>query len=77
MANHVIAQALGGQKKVLENVFTVADVRRNLGLSGTYKASIDGSPAEDRDSVRDGNYVSFSEAVKGAFRVVAGARISK
>lgn len=75
MAKNVIAQALGGQKKVLDEVYTVADVRRNLGLGANFRASIDGTSAEDRDSVRDGNYVSFSEAVKGA--VVAGFRISK
>ena len=62
MAKNVISQVLGGQKKVLDDVFTVSDVRRNLGLGANYRASIDGTPAEDRDSVRDGNYVSFSEA---------------
>lgn len=76
MAKNVISQVLGGSKKVLDDVYTVADVRRSLGLGNNYRASIDGSPAEDSASVRDGNYVSFSEAVKGA-RPVAGMRIRK
>lgn len=75
MAKNVISQVLGGAKKVLDNVNTVSDIRRELGLGTQYRASIDGSPAQDGDSVRDGNYVSFSEAVKGA--VIAGMRVRR
>ncbi len=66
MAKNVITQVLGGQKRVLDNVERVSDIRTELGLGAQYKASIDGTPSDDSAYVRDGNYVSFSEAVKGA-----------
>lgn len=75
MAQNIIGQVLGGQKKILDNVSSVGDVRRALGLGNQYRASVDGTPAEDGQFLRDGNYVSFSEAVKGALRVVAGFRV--
>lgn len=68
MAKNVVSQVLGGAKRVLDDVFTVRDVRGQLGLGANYRASVDGSPAEDGAAVRDGNYVSFSEAVKGAVK---------
>jgi hypothetical protein len=75
MAKNVITQVLGGAKRVLDGVCTVNDCRKELGLGSQYRASIDGSPADDNARVVDGNYVSFSEAVKGASRIVAGMRI--
>lgn len=66
MAKNVIAQALGGSKQVYDDVYTVKDVRNKLGLGTQYKAMVDGRNAEDNTSVTDGNYVSFSEQVKGA-----------
>ena len=36
MAKNVISQVLGGSKKVLDDVYTVADVRRSLGLGNNY-----------------------------------------
>lgn len=64
--NHVIGQVVGGQKRVFENVSTVADVRAQFGIGKNYRASVDGTPQEDSFQLRDGQYVSFSEAVKGA-----------
>lgn len=66
MAANVIAQVVGGEKKVLDNVNTVGDVRAKLGLSASYRASVQGEPQNDDFIVRAGEYVSFSEAVKGA-----------
>lgn len=64
MPNNVIAQILGGDKKVLDNVNTVKDVKEKLGVSG-YTASINGDPAQDTDTVTEGDFVSLSQAVKG------------
>lgn len=64
MANNIIAQVLGGEKKVMDGVTTVADVKAKLGVSG-YTASINGSPANDQDALQEGEFVSLSQAVKG------------
>lgn len=64
MAKNVIAQVLGGEKKVLDDVYTVADVKAKLGASA-YTASVNGSPASDSESLEDGDFVSLSQAVKG------------
>lgn len=67
MAQNVIAQVVGGTKQVIDNVSTVADVRRAKGsIPAGYKASINGNLASDSEEVSDGDYVSFAEAVKGA-----------
>lgn len=66
MAQNVIAQVLGGRKKVLDGVSTVSDVRREMSLGANYTASIDGEAARDADAVSEGQFVSFSESVKGA-----------
>jgi hypothetical protein len=65
MANNVIAQALGGEKKVLDSVSTVQDVSTRLGLSGGYTASVNGSSADFAASLDDGDIVTFAKAVKG------------
>lgn len=66
MANNVIVQVVGGDKKVFDNLSTVADARKALGLSASYRASVQGEPQDDEAQLRAGDYVSFSEAVKGA-----------
>lgn len=75
MASNVIVQVLGGQKQVKDGINYVRDARSQLGLGTQYKASVNGSPKDDSASLCDGDYVSFSEAVKGAQRVVGGIRI--
>ena len=64
--NNVIAQATGGQKKIVDNVATVGDVKTQLGLSANYVGSVNGQPANDTDSVKSGDFVTFAEKVKGA-----------
>lgn len=66
MATNLIAQVVGGQKKIIDNANTVAEVRAQLGLSAGYKGAVDGEPVEDSFQLQNGNYVSFAEAVKGA-----------
>lgn len=65
-AQNIIVQVIGGQKKVMESGDNVADARTYLGLSAAYKASLNGEPVNDSTKLRSGDYVSFSEAVKGA-----------
>lgn len=65
MANNVIAQIQGGSKQVLENVDTVADVKRKLSASTGYTAAINGDPADDSESVEEGDFVTLAKSVKG------------
>jgi sulfur carrier protein ThiS len=64
MANNVVVQVLGGSKKVLDNVHSVADVKSQVGAQA-YAASINGDPATDGSQLSDGDFVSLSQAVKG------------
>jgi hypothetical protein len=64
MAQNVITQILGGDKKVLDGVQTIGDIKKALAVS-SYTATLNGSPASDSDSVEDGDFVSLSQAVKG------------
>jgi sulfur carrier protein ThiS len=64
MTNNVIAQVLGGEKKILDNVATVADVKKLMGAEG-YTAAINGSPASDSEALSEGDIVTLSKAVKG------------
>lgn len=65
MAKNVIAQVLGGEKKVFDDVNTVSDVKSKLGASTGYTAAINGEPAEDSQTLEDGDVVTLSKAVKG------------
>lgn len=64
MANNVTAVVTGGQPKVVE-ACTVADAKSKLGLSGSYTATVNGSPASETQDLRDFDFVSFAESVKG------------
>lgn len=66
MAKNVIGQVVGGQKKVFDDVSTVGDIRRNLGIGANYAGAIAGVNQPDTAPVNDNQYVSFSEQVKGA-----------
>ena len=65
MANNVIGQVSGGSKKVLDNVSTVSDVKRELGATEGYTAMVNGSPAQDNDGLYEGDVVTLAKAVKG------------
>lgn len=64
-ANNVIGQVLGGEKKVLDGMEDVSDVRDELGLSSDYSATVNGQPADDETPLRDNDFVSFTRKVKG------------
>jgi hypothetical protein len=64
--SNVIAQVSGGEKKVLDNVTTVGDVKEILKLAANYQGAIDGVPADDSAELSVGDYVTFAEKVKGA-----------
>lgn len=65
MANNVVTQVLGGDKKVLDNVFTVQDVMNKTGTSTGYTASVNGDAQSASYTLEDGDFVSLSQAVKG------------
>lgn len=64
MAKNVIAQVLGGEKKILDDVNTVADVTSKLGVAG-YTATVNGDQQSPSYELDDGDFVSLSQAVKG------------
>lgn len=64
MARNIIAQVLGGEKKVLDDVHTVGDVTQKLGVSG-YTATVNGDQQKADYQLEDGDFVSLSQAVKG------------
>jgi sulfur carrier protein ThiS len=64
MAQNITAQISGGAPKLI-NVRTVADAMRELGLEGSYKATVNGEPADMSDVLDDYSFVAFSQNVKG------------
>lgn len=62
----VIYKVLGGQAKTqnLEEGTTIGQLKTTLGYS-SHTASVNGSPADDATELNDGDYVNFSQAVKG------------
>ena len=65
MAKNVVGKVLGADPKEFMNVSTVEDVKKKLGLSGSYQASINGEEADLTDELDDYDSVSFAPAVKG------------
>jgi len=67
MAKNIIAQTLGGDKKVFDDVTTVAEVQAKLMplLGDGYQASINGDTASASDVLEDGDVVTFARQVKG------------
>lgn len=65
MANIVTAHAIGQDRKSFDGVATVADVRRLLGISSDYQASVNTTPRDDSFELSDRDYVTFSKQVKG------------
>lgn len=64
MAVSVVASVLGGDPKRVVAT-TVADVKRQLQLTGAYTAQVNGEPAQDGDTLTEEDFVSFAQAVKG------------
>jgi len=60
----VQAQVIGGAIRTIENVRTVAEVKREMGAAG-YTATVNGDPAEDNFELSDYEFVSLAPAVKG------------
>lgn len=67
MANNVIAQVLGGEKKILDGVATVQEVTSRLNVTG-YTATVNGAQETAGYQLSDGDFVSLSQAVKGGQR---------
>lgn len=64
-AKKVTVQVLGGEPTVCDCLSTVEDAFNELGLEGTYSATVNGEPADFSQVLEDFNYVCFSPAVKG------------
>lgn len=64
MAKNVIAQVLGGDKKVIDSANTVGDIKTQMGVTG-YTATVNGDQESDSYELSDGDFVSLSQAVKG------------
>lgn len=64
MANKVTVQVLGGSPQILDNVCSIAEVKRKLNLTG-HSAAVNGAAANDDTTLADFNYVTLSPAVKG------------
>ncbi len=65
MAKQVQVQVCGGGIKTVDDVATIEDVRKALGLAAGYTATIKGEPAEPTDKVRDFDFVGFAKATAG------------
>lgn len=66
MAKNVIAQVLGGEKKILDDVMTVADAADSLDISASeYAVAVNGNAVESGYQLNDGNFVTFTKKVKG------------
>lgn len=65
MANKVTVQVTGAAPKVLDNVLTVADVKKQLGLE-SYQATVNGDAAGNDVYLDDYSFVTLAPAVKGA-----------
>jgi hypothetical protein len=64
-ANNVIIQVLGGSKIVSDDCSTVADARAKAGVSSQYQATVNDAEASDSYQLDDGDFVTFTEKVKG------------
>jgi hypothetical protein len=60
----IIAQVLGGDRKILDDVTTVGQVKEKMGVP-TYTATVNGQPADNSTVLAEGNIVTLSQAVKG------------
>lgn len=60
----VIGSVAGGDPIRVE-ADTVADVKAELGLEGSFTATVDGETASEDTLLSDNQYVCFAQAVKG------------
>jgi hypothetical protein len=65
MANNVIFQVVGGKKIVMDNVETVADVKAQAKLEGSFVYKVNNVPADDFVQVREKDVVTAGQGVKG------------
>lgn len=63
MASNIRAQVAGGQERTLNNVHTVADVKREMGAEG-FQATVNGEPEGDDYQLENYQFVSLTKAVK-------------
>lgn len=61
----VQAKVMGGAIQEFEGVEDLCDVRKKLGLSKDYTATVNGEPEDGDYALEDFQYVVFAPAVKG------------
>ncbi len=64
MANKVTVQVVGGQSKTLDNVSSIADVKRALNLPN-HTATLNGDTASSDTQLENYSFVHLAPAVKG------------
>lgn len=62
----VTAQVVGGALKQFDGVETISELREEMNLGSNYQATVNGEPAEDTHELKDYEFVSFAQKVKGA-----------
>lgn len=65
MAKNIIVQVAGGSKQVMDDVYSVGEIKRRLGLTDGYTAALNGDTASDDTNLEEGDMVTLSKAVKG------------
>lgn len=65
MANKVTVEVTSKDAKTLNNVSTVGDVMKELGVEN-YAATVNGEPADKSYELSDYEYVTLAPQVKGA-----------
>ncbi len=63
MGKKVTAQAIGGNAVTFEQIATVGDVKREMGLE-TYTANVNGNPANDSTQLADYAFVTLATPAK-------------
>lgn len=61
----VTAKVTGGKAKEVEDVETIRELRKDLGLDKTYAATVNGEPEDDGYELKEDDFVVFAPAVKG------------
>jgi len=65
MANNVIFKTVGGEKKVLDDVKNLKEVKEKVDLGLGYTFLVNGETFSEESTLRDGDYITASQSVKG------------
>lgn len=65
MAKKVVVRVSGGAQKTLDNVETVGEVKKEMGVDINYTATVNGDPADNDQELNDFEQVDLAPAAKG------------